>query len=203
MPITVAVFDLGNVTLTFDPQRAISRVLPHCRVQDQVAPLLLDSEETRLLELGEMQPLEFYRLAKRRLGLDLSPQEFSHLCSDVFDLNEEALDLVRRLTGVHKYLLSNTNAAHVRFIRDRFPGIFDPYERLFLSHQVHLLKPDPAIFRVVLEASGRPPAEHVFTDDQEANVEAARGLGMQGIVFRSAEQLAAELAALGVRAAGP
>lgn len=199
-PVTVAVFDLGNVTVGFDAQQAANRLRPHCRAQDQVFDMLFRSEETRRVELGEIQPLDYYEVAKQRLGFDLSPGEFTRLWSDIFQLNDGALDLIKRLTGVRKYLLSNTNPAHVEWIAQRFPGLFDPYDRLFLSYEVGLRKPDPAIFRLVLEASGRPPGEHVFTDDLEANLEPARELGMRTILFRSAEQLRQELEALGVRA---
>lgn len=200
MPVTVAVFDLGNVTVSFQPEQAVERLLAHCRVPDRVSEVLFRSEATHQLEVGEIEPLAYFEIVKRELGLDLSADQFVRLWSDIFMLNGAALDVIRRVTGVRKYLLSNTNPVHVEWIQQRFPGIFDPYDRTFFSYEVHLRKPDPAIFRLILEASGRPASEHVFADDTEAHVEAARRVGMQGIVFRSAGQLAEELAGLGVHA---
>jgi FMN phosphatase YigB (HAD superfamily) len=52
-----------------------------------------------------------------------------------------------------------------------------------------LIKPDPQIFRLLLEKTGRKAEECVFVDDSAANVEAAKQLGFSAIRFESPEQL--------------
>jgi|APGre2960657404_1045060.scaffolds.fasta_scaffold42638_1 histidinol phosphatase-like enzyme len=61
-----------------------------------------------------------------------------------------------------------------------------------------LRKPDPAAFRAALAHLGRAPAEVLLVDDRAVNVEAARALGMDGIVFAGAGPLAEALAARGL-----
>lgn len=65
-----------------------------------------------------------------------------------------------------------------------------------LSYQVKLIKPDPEIYRLLCSKYGLSTSECVFIDDVEKNVEAARAEGMEGIVFRSLEQVKGELAAM-------
>lgn len=67
-----------------------------------------------------------------------------------------------------------------------------------LSYQEKLIKPDPAIYQLLLERYGLQARECVFLDDTERNVEAAMRQGMAGIVFHSREQAVEELRGLGV-----
>ena len=53
------------------------------------------------------------------------------------------------------------------------------------SHEVGLAKPDPEIFRLAARRLGVLPSEVVFLDDVEGHVEAARGLGVHGVVHTS------------------
>ena len=67
-----------------------------------------------------------------------------------------------------------------------------------LSYQEKLIKPDPAIYQLLLNRYGLKAQECVFLDDTERNVDAAIQQGMAGIVFRSREQAVEELKGLGV-----
>lgn len=68
------------------------------------------------------------------------------------------------------------------------------------SYQEGLIKPDPAIYRLLLERYGLQAGECVFLDDTSRNVEEALEQGMAAIVFCSREQAAEELGKLGVNA---
>ncbi len=58
-----------------------------------------------------------------------------------------------------------------------------------VSYQVHMVKPDEAIYRVLLEKYGLRADECIFYDDREENVEAAGKLGMEAVHVRSREML--------------
>ncbi|MBI3762937.1 MAG: HAD family phosphatase, partial [Chloroflexi bacterium] len=65
----------------------------------------------------------------------------------------------------------------------RHPAISAAFERLIISAEVGIAKPDPRIFRLALGAFGVAPRDAVFVDDVLENVEAARGVGMAGVHF--------------------
>jgi 2-haloacid dehalogenase len=67
-----------------------------------------------------------------------------------------------------------------------------------VSGAVGLVKPDPAIFRLLLERHGLAAADCLFIDDSERNVRAAEALGMQAHRFRDAATLQAALRAAGL-----
>lgn len=101
------------------------------------------------------------------------------------DIPTERLDLIRRLRqqGYRTHLLSNTSDMHWRAIEARYFNregytTADLFDQLFLSHEIHLAKPDPAIYRYVIEAIGVPAEQLLFVDDAKINTDAAMDVGI-------------------------
>ncbi len=69
------------------------------------------------------------------------------------------------------------------------------FDVLVWSYQLRMAKPDPAIYRYTLNKLGVQPAEALFIDDREVNVEAATALGMKALVFTTVDQLRTDLIA--------
>lgn len=103
------------------------------------------------------------------------------------------------LRGRNLRLYALTNWSH-----ETFPIAWERYDFLhwfagvMVSGQERLLKPDPAIFRRLLSRFGLLPQRTIYIDDASRNVDAARRLGMHGLLFRDAATLRAELCAAGV-----
>ncbi|MFH5775219.1 HAD family hydrolase [Paracoccus sp. NGMCC 1.201697] len=77
------------------------------------------------------------------------------------------------------------------------PRLASVFRDIVVSGQVAQLKPQPEIFRLLMQRNGLSPADCVFIDDSRANVEGARVLGMDAIHFTDAENLERELAERG------
>jgi putative hydrolase of the HAD superfamily len=75
----------------------------------------------------------------------------------------------------------------------RFSPLAALVERVFLSAELGLLKPDPAIYLRVAEELGIPADRVVFVDDKAGNVAGAESVGMTGHVFTDATALRAFL----------
>lgn len=97
-----------------------------------------------------------------------------------------------KAAGYPIYGLSNWPAEKFNLVRPLYP-FFELFDGMVISGEVGLVKPDPAIFELLLERIGRPAGECLFIDDNQANVLAAARLGFQTIQFASPEQLRAEL----------
>ena len=108
----------------------------------------------------------------------------------------EILDELRG-TGVRLLALTNWSAETFPLARPRYPFL-EWFDRIIVSGEMKIAKPDPRIFRHLLEDNGLDPATTVFIDDAEANVQAAAGLGMTAIRFDGAEPLRRDLVALGL-----
>lgn len=94
-------------------------------------------------------------------------------------------------------LLSNTNAIHFEMLRREYP-LLRHFHGMVLSHEVHLVKPQPAIFEAAVRLAGCSPEECFYTDDVPEFVDAARTLGIDSEQFRGVEKLERELASRGI-----
>ncbi|MBR7114344.1 MAG: HAD family phosphatase [Alistipes sp.] len=103
---------------------------------------------------------------------------------------EGTADLLRRLkaAGYKIYGLTNWSAETFPMIRDTYP-VFGEFDGIVVSGEEHLLKPDAAIYRCLLDRYALTPAESIFIDDNEANVAAALDLGLEAHRFLSAAEL--------------
>jgi 2-haloacid dehalogenase len=95
------------------------------------------------------------------------------------------------------YALSNWPAEKFALVRPSYP-FFDWFDGLVISGEVGLMKPDKAIFELLLERIGRPAHECLFIDDHDRNIIAAKELGFQTILFHSPQQLKTDLRNLGI-----
>jgi len=99
-------------------------------------------------------------------------------------------------TGLLTAILSNMGDSVLARIEREFDWIHR-FDALVWSFQLHMAKPDPAIYRYMLKELGTQPEETLFLDDRLVNVEAARALGMQAIEFSNVERLRRDLVAGG------
>jgi 2-haloacid dehalogenase len=100
-------------------------------------------------------------------------------------------------SGIPLYAL--TNWSH-----EAFPWAYEKYDfmkqfdGIVVSGFEKVMKPDPEIYRRLIERYGINPAESAYIDDNRPNVDAAAKLGFHAIYFTSAGQLRSELRLLGL-----
>ena len=96
--------------------------------------------------------------------------------------------------------LALTNFSAETFPRAvRLNPFLEEFEGIVVSGAEKLIKPDPAIYRLLCERHAVAPERAAFIDDSLHNVDGARAIGMHAIHFHSAEQTRLDLAALGIR----
>lgn len=110
-----------------------------------------------------------------------------------------SVEILRRLhhAGYHLYGLSNWPQEKFPVVRDKY-DFFTWFAELFISGEVGLAKPDPRLFRLVLERIARPAEECLLIDDSARNIAAAQSLGFRTIHFLNPQQLETELLELGI-----
>lgn len=97
--------------------------------------------------------------------------------------------------GYDLYILSNNNeiswAHFCRIFQEAGVPAEQTFKKSFISCRMGILKPDPAIFRMVIEDLGLEPGEILFVDDSERNAAAACAAGMKGLHYDVGTDLAA------------
>jgi HAD superfamily hydrolase (TIGR01509 family) len=104
--------------------------------------------------------------------------------------HDETIAIVRQLKARATPLYCLTNFSREKFplMRQRF-DVFGLFDGIVVSGEIGLVKPDPAIYRHLLERFHLQAAECFFIDDVEANVEIARASGMRAVLYRSSDEL--------------
>lgn len=198
--IKVILFDLGKVLVDFDHQRAAERISGFCsKTPLEIYNLFFESTVTVAFEAGKITPQDFYLEVKNMLDLKLSYESFVPIWNDIFFLspkNRSVFKLANSLRSYYKTaLLSNINILHYEYLRKNFP-VFSVFDKIFLSFELGVIKPDKEIYNRVIKELKVAPDEIFYTDDRLELVESAKSLGMKGCVFTNFEQLVKDIGQL-------
>ena len=86
--------------------------------------------------------------------------------------------------GHKMYILSNWDPDSFTEMQEMCPDFFNLFDGIIISGDVHLLKPDPAIYYYLLNRYNLIASECIFIDDLAQNVKTAQAIGMKGIIYR-------------------
>jgi len=151
---------------------------------------------------GKLTGLAFWQKFARDAGLRLSPatiDELNLLDARYWTTQNPAMVAWQqqlRQHGLLTAILSNMGDNVLANLQREFLWIHD-FDALVWSFEHGMAKPDPAIYRLVLEKLNVRPDESLFLDDKLLNVEAAQTLGMKAIQFTTIDRLRADLIAQG------
>lgn len=179
------VFDLGQVLLPFSYQSFIDFL--NQRKSGLGKSFIKLYQENyhihRSFEKGELSEEEFINLMLSWAENQITSDEFCQHWSNIFSLNEDVISLLPVLKEKYKlYLLSNTNSIHKKFGYEHYEFL-NHFDKLFLSHEVGLIKPELEIYKLVQNHAQLPPEELIFIDDILEYVETPKKLGWDGIQF--------------------
>ena len=200
--IRVVLFDLGRVLVDFDHKIAAERISSFCPKSPlEIYNLFFESEATVAFEAGKITPENFYLEVKNMLNLKLSYDSFIPIWNDIFFLspkNRSIFRLVNTLRASYKTaLLSNINTLHYEYIKKNFP-VFGVFDKVFLSFELGLIKPDKEIYNKVIRELDVSPREIFYTDDRLELVQSANSLGIKGYCFSSLQQLIRDIRDSGI-----
>lgn len=154
------------------------------------------------LERGRIAEADFLETLSRELEPDLGHRpklhRFSEIYFDALEVNEPMIGVMRdaRTRGCRTALLTNNIREWEPLWRAMLP-VDEIFEVVVDSAFVGMRKPEPEIYELTLErlGDGIGPADCLFVDDVEVNVDAARRLGMQAVHFQSNDQAIPEIEA--------
>ena len=177
-------FDIGHVLVDFETEDFLHRVARE--TGRAVEPLSeYDMEKIDEVEKGEISDAEYVEYLNESKGLSWTVVDLITIWSRMFRVNEtgRGLFLNAMKAGVLVYTLSNIAKHHIDAIESNWGGFFDGAAGLFLSYQIGVRKPDPVIYRYVLDELGAKGEQCFFVDDRPENIDAARGAGIQAHQF--------------------
>jgi len=185
------VFDLGRVMYTFFPMEDLQGLgLPEssiARIMDRVYnnPTWRDADRGITTVAAHLAQI---RADYPDMAEDMQTVFGDGWIDRLIKIMPDSLDFFNdvKKRGFGIYVITDFAAdtfAHCR-ARDAF---FNEADGIVVSAHEKLLKPDPAIFKCLLDRYKLTAEECVFIDDLEPNITAAKSVGMHGIQFTGAE----------------
>jgi 2-haloacid dehalogenase len=203
--LTTVVFDLGGVLIDWNPRHLYRKLFggDEAAMEEFLAGVCTP-EWNRCQDAG--RPVaEAARELKARYPdhgalIDAYYARFDEMMAGPI-ADSVAVLAELRAGGVPLYALTNFSAETYPLALARFAFI-GWFKGVLVSGEHGVIKPDPAIYRLLVERFAIDPHQAVFIDDVKANAEAAACVGIQGIHFTGAAALRAELTKLGLLPAG-
>lgn len=202
-PIRTIIFDIGRVLVRINLAKAkagLAKGLPLS--PEELWSAIERDPRWQDWQEGRMSAHDWHINLCSRLGVALNFEEFTKVWNGALDPEPiHPISLFQELSKRYKLgLLSNTDPIHVAKLESTYDFFryFPPAVRTY-SCVVGCSKPNPLIFREALRACKARAEETVYIDDIPAYVDAARQLGLRGVIFESREQFQREFADLGIQ----
>lgn len=138
-------------------------------------------------ELGLISAEQFISDISKTTGNNLSDKSILEAWNSMIgEYYEDTIPLIQQLGKKYRmFLLSNTNELHEKEYNNRLKkdyGIANLsviFEKVYYSHTLHLSKPDPLIFKFVMNENQLVAGETLFIDDILVHIESAAKLGIR------------------------
>jgi HAD superfamily hydrolase (TIGR01509 family) len=194
------VFDLGGVVVRWDPDAIIAGVFSDPRIRARVKADVFGHADWLELDRGTLGREEAIARAAERSGV--APSEIKRLLHAVppsLVVFPESVELLHRLKrkGHPLYCLSNMHFASIEYL-EKMHTFWNVFDGAVISCRLQLCKPEAGIYEHLLRTYALDPAETLFIDDVQKNLDAAAKLGIGTLKFENAAQCERELRALGL-----
>ncbi len=198
-PSTV-IFDLGGVLVDWDPRYLFRQLLSdEAAVERFLAEVCTpewNAEQDAGRSWAEGVAVASARFPEHAELVAAYDERWWETIGGQIDGTVEVLRELRE-SGVGLYAITNWSAEKFDLTFPRFEWL-SWFDGIVVSGHERIVKPNRRIYQILLDRYGIDPASAVYIDDIEFNVEAARDLGMTGLVFTTPERLRADVEELGL-----
>jgi putative hydrolase of the HAD superfamily len=185
------IFDLGNVLLPIDLEKTYIAFSAYSSFsQEEIGSIIIENQLWVPYESGKQSDVEFREFLRSRLDLTISDIEFDVAFSALLlNFHPGVYEWIASLQSTyHLILLSNTSSIHAeRFTKVPLgptgQNLFSLFHHVYYSFEMGLVKPDPAIYHRVLIEQGFEPSQVLFFDDNLANINSAKSIGIDSYLI--------------------
>ena len=184
------VFDLGGVLVPLN-RRACEDAF-HAIGFDDFGKILNEYVQGGFFleyEKGAITTSEFRDILRSYIENEVTNDQIDYAMGSFLEIiSEEKLDLLISLKSRYRlYMLSNTNEIAMAVVKPFFNKgnltIDDYFDKLFLSYEMKMAKPDSEIFLKMAKDASFKVSETLFIDDSPANIQTAISLGFKTLLY--------------------
>lgn len=184
--IKAIIFDLGGVVMHGGFRPFINRYCAECLTKEGKKKIV---ELERELNMGNISADQFYDDLQELFDVHLTDKEIHDFIVDSMTKDEQLIEMIPKLKSKKVALFSNTLGKITADVLSRQKlNVDQMFDEVFMSGDIHLVKPDENAYHYVLDTLKVEPHETLMVDDRANNIQGAKKIGMQGIVYKNANQ---------------
>jgi 2-haloacid dehalogenase len=196
----IVVFDIGNVLVRWDMRFLFEKVIADKAELDAFLRDVCTMQWHGTLDAGATYATAIADLSARfpeyATKIALYDTRWQETISGAIDGSVEILQALRA-AGVPNYAITNFPAEKFDETCARFPFL-GGFDGVVVSGRERIVKPDAAIFNLLLDRYGLNANACVFIDDNAANVAVAKSVGFIALLFTGPDALRSDLRVLGL-----
>jgi 2-haloacid dehalogenase len=198
--VQAVVFDLGGVLIDWDPRHLYRRIFDSEEEMEAFLSTVCTPEWNAELDRGrsfeEMVELLCSEHPERRDHIEAYHRRWDEMLGESI---EGSVRILRELhsAGYPLYVLTNWSAETFHMAHERY-GFLSLFREIIVSGEVGLIKPEPAIYELLVERTSIEPSRAVFIDDREVNARAAEKIGFVSVTYQGPSLLRQRLTELGL-----
>lgn len=195
------IFDFGGVVVQFNPKDFLMDHFMNKRAEEIVYELTFGSQEWQDLDRGTITREEGNAAmleSAARVNRVFEVQTVIDEWPTILRTKESTVHTMQKLkaAGYRLYYLTNIPADIMDELRQR--EWFSLFDGGVASCEVHLCKPEPAIYTTLMQTCNLAYDESIFIDDNKVNAQAAYNLGITGILYKNPKSFERALRACGI-----
>lgn len=198
MKIKNIIFDLGNVILNTDHEKAAD-AFKKLGLEDFESIYSVKKQEKLFdeFEKGNISDAQFRDVVRQYINQKVTDAEIDKAWNAMLlDVPSDKMELLNELKSMYRlFLLSNTNVIHVKSFTASIDSCYGSntfgniFEKTYYSCFMHMRKPDAEIFECVISENKLMKTETVFIDDSLQHVEGAKASGINGYLLEAQQSL--------------
>lgn len=185
------IFDLGNVLLNFKPEEYLKAKLKENDKVSEIHKEIFQSQEWVMLDRGTITEEEAKNIliknsSKNGNLIKLAFENWYELLTPI----EASVKVLKGLKNANYnvYFLSNFHLLAFEYVTKKY-DFFNLFDGGIVSYKEKLIKPEEGIYKRIIEEYQIKPEESIFIDDVQVNVEGARKLNFETILFKNSKDL--------------
>lgn len=196
--VETIIFDLGGVIIDLDFQRTFDQLaLLSGKSPANIQKGMLEDGLLLRYEQGLFTDEQFIEALKKTFEFQARTEEIeAAFIALLLHVPPARIKLIRELSRHYRlFLLSNTSAMHYRAVNHILRSdtgcehLSHLFEKVFLSYEMGLLKPEKEIYQAVLQEAALNPQRTLFLDDNASNLAGASSMGIQTCLVSSEQSI--------------
>ncbi len=189
--IKAVIFDLGGVIMSGGYLPFLHHYCLKCLTPQGKKKI---DELEHEVNLGNITETKFYKEISKVFGVHLTPKQMHNKIVEKMQVNKQLVQFIPHIKKAKVALFSNSiGHMAVDVLHKRGVPVRKTFDKLFISSAIHYAKPDAKAYHYVIRKLKIKPSEAIMVDDRKENIDGAKQIGMQGIIFKTAAQFKREL----------